>query len=195
MSRASHNVVLAVLLAFTALAASVTTGASAAPMQGVIALHLMDRPPNWSVAYKARVEHAIEHNVGSKLAPVWHAAKVTFRPYGIPVRFIGPWGTKRFCHGDDAAACHTDPTDGKLQIFVSTGKRTLEATRLSHEVDELDVDPYFNTTPTTYKGYTEEICDPVAGMTQNVYGVPLSLFVYPRFYREVVAAQSTSGGG
>jgi hypothetical protein len=158
-------------------------------MQGVISLHLVNRPANWSAPYTARVEHAIEHNVSSQLDPAWHAAKVTFGRYGIPVRFVGPWGAKRLCRGDDAAACHTDPPDGDLQIIVSTSTTALESIRLSHEVDELDVDPYFNTTPTTYKGYTEEICDPVATMTQNVFGVPLSLFVYPRFYAQVVAAQ------
>jgi hypothetical protein len=194
VGRTSHKISLAVLLALTAVAACVTAGASGAPMQGVIQLHLVDRPANWSAAYTARVEHAIEHNVGSQLVPVWHAADVTFGRSGIPVRFLGPWATKRFCHGDDAAACHTDPTDGNLHIFVSTGTSTQESIRLSHEVDELDVDPYFNTSPTTYKGYTEEICDPVADMTQNVYGVPVSLFVYPRFYHDVAAVQAGGTG-
>ena len=34
----------------------------------------------------------------------------------------------------------------------------------------------------------EEVCDPMRGATQNVYGVPVSVFVYPRFYQELAAA-------
>jgi hypothetical protein len=180
------------LAAALALAFTAGSVASAAPMQGVVEFHLLNTPANWTPAYTARVEHAIEHVADTQLAPAWHAAKVTFGDTGVQIQFAGPWGVKTFCRVGDAGACHTDPPGRRPVIWVSTGTSTFESAALSHEVFEYDVDPQPNVVPTVYKGshtvIVEEVCDPMRGATQNVYGVPLSVFVYPRYYQDVAAA-------
>jgi hypothetical protein len=161
-------------------------------MRGVVEFHLIDAPANWTPAYTARVEHAIEHVADTQLAPAWHAAKVTFGDTGVPIHFAGPWGVKTFCRGEEAGACHTDPLGRRPVIWVSKGTSRSESVALSHEVFEYDVDPQPNTDPTEYKGshtvILEEVCDPMRGATQSVNGVPVSWFAYPRYYHDLAAA-------
>lgn len=186
----SRSMQIAAAVGFLALAPAASV--QAAPMQGVVEYHLLNTPANWTPAYTARVEHAIEHVADTQLAPAWHAAKVTFGDTGVQIRFAGPWGVRTFCRVEDAGACHTDPPGRRPVIWVSTGTSTFESAGLSHEVFEYDVDPLPNADPTAYKSshtvIVEEVCDPMRGATQNVYGVPVSVFVYPRYYQEMAAA-------
>jgi hypothetical protein len=190
MTRVGLIQIAAAAVGFLALAPAASV--RAAPMEGVVEYHLLNTPANWTPAYTARVEHAIEHVADTQLAPAWHAAKVTFGDTGVQIRFAGPSGVKRFCRAEYAGGCHTDPPSRLPVIWVSTGASTLESAALSHEVFEYDIDPLFNLDPTVYKGshmvIVEEVCDPMEGSTQNVYGVPLSVFVYPRYYQEMAAA-------
>jgi len=185
----SRSIQIAAVLGAVALAPAASV--QAAPMQGVVEYHLLNTPANWTPAYTARVEHAIEHVAGTQLAPAWHAAKVAFGDTGVQIRFAGPRGVKTFCRVEDAGACHTDPPGRRPVIWISTGTGTFEAAALSHEVFEYDVDPLPDVDPTVYKGshtvIVEEVCDPMRGATQNVYGVPVSVFVYPRYYQNVAA--------
>jgi hypothetical protein len=68
---------------------------------------------------------------------------------------------------------------------------------LSHEIIEMLVNPWLDglvviPAPQLNPGgnflYTREICDPVQGYTYQVNGVPVSDFVYPVFFQNIVTA-------
>jgi hypothetical protein len=60
---------------------------------------------------------------------------------------------------------------------------------LSHEILEMLVDPWLSNVtfagagnPNSATVFLREICDPVAGYTYNIDGVPVSDFTYPQFW-------------
>jgi hypothetical protein len=150
----------------------------------------------------ARFEAAAGQVANGSLRAHWGSPSVQWTRGGasmtlVLVPNIGPVAAR--C-GADAAACHGVLGNGEPVAVVDTNPAdtgvpwTLAA---SHELFEMLVDPFAQTTTLATDGsgreWLDEVADPVEDYSHSVRGVVVSDFVYPAWFRNTTGRQDAMG--
>jgi hypothetical protein len=150
----------------------------------------------------ARFEAAAGQVANGSLRAHWGSPSVEWTRGGasmtmVLVDHIGPVAAR--C-GAEAAACHGVLGNGQPVALVDTNPAdtgvpwTLAA---SHELFEMLVDPFAQTTTSPADGsggeWLDEIADPVEDYSHSVRGVVMSDFVYPAWFQNATGPQDAMG--
>jgi hypothetical protein len=150
----------------------------------------------------ARFEAAAGQVANGNLRAHWGSPSVQWTRAGgsMTVVLVGNIGPVKSHCGDGAAACHGVLTNGEPVAVVDANQADTGmpwTVAASHELFEMLVDPFAQTTTQTSDGagdeWLDEVADPVEDYSHWVRGVRLADFVYPAWFQNAAGPQDAMG--